>query len=51
MSINPNSLVISCGEGSIQLSKIQPSGRKKMTLSSYMSGKKINAGEFLGIKS
>ena len=51
MSINPNSLVISCGEGSIQLSKIQPSGRKKMTLSSYMSGKKINPGEFLGIKS
>jgi len=50
ISIDADGLVVSCGEGSIKISEIQPSGRKKMTLSSYLAGKEINIGDFLGIK-
>ena len=48
--IDADGLVVSCGDGSIKISEIQPSGRKKMTLSSYLAGKEINTGDFLGIK-
>ena len=50
ISIDADGLVVSCGDGSIKISEIQPSGRKKMTLSSYLAGKEINTGDFLGIK-
>ena len=39
-----------CGVGAMSFSSIQPAGRKKMSLSSYMAGKNIEPGAFLGIK-
>ena len=41
---------VSCGVGTMSFSSIQPAGRKKMSLSSYMAGKNIEPGAFLGIK-
>ena len=43
-------ITVRCGVGAMSFSSIQPAGRKKMSLSSYMAGKNIGPGAFLGIK-
>ena len=50
ISTQSDNVTVSCGEGVISFSTIQPAGRKKMSLSSYMAGKNIEPGAFLGIK-
>ena len=50
LSTQSDNVTVSCGEGAISFSSIQPAGRKKMSLSSYMAGKNIEPGAFLGIK-
>ena len=50
ISTQSDNITVRCGEGAISFSSIQPAGRKKMSLSSYMAGKNIEPGAFLGIK-
>lgn len=50
ISIEPDFILVSCGERAVKLSLIQPAGRKKMDLSSYIAGKKIEPGNILGVK-
>ena len=50
ISTQSNHVTVSCGVGAMSFSSIQPAGRKKMSLSSYMAGKNIEPGAFLGIK-
>lgn len=50
ISTQSDHVTVSCGVGAMSFSSIQPAGRKKMSLSSYMAGKNIEPGAFLGIK-
>ena len=50
ISTQSDHVAVSCGVGALSFSSIQPAGRKKMSLSSYMAGKNIEPGAFLGIK-
>ena len=50
ISTQSDHVTVSCGLGTMSFSSIQPAGRKKMSLSSYMAGKNIEPGAFLGIK-
>ena len=50
ISTHSDHFTVSCGLGTMSFSSIQPAGRKKMSLSSYMAGKNIESGAFLGIK-
>lgn len=50
ISTQSDQVTVSCGVGAMSFSSIQPAGRKKMSLSSYMAGKNIEPGAFLGIK-
>ena len=50
ISTQSDHVTVSCGVGAMSFSSIQPAGRKKMSLSSYMAGKNIKPGAFLGIK-
>ena len=50
ISTQSDHVTVSCGLGTMSFSSIQPAGRKKMSLSSYMAGKNIESGAFLGIK-
>ena len=50
ISTHSDHVTVSCGLGTMSFSSIQPAGRKKMSLSSYMAGKNIESGAFLGIK-
>ena len=50
ISTQSDHVTVSCGVGAMSFSSIQPAGRKKMSISSYMAGKNIEPGAFLGIK-
>lgn len=50
ISTQSDYITVRCGVGAMSFSSIQPAGRKKMSLSSYMAGKNIEPGAFLGIK-
>ena len=50
ISTQSDHVKVRCGLGAMSFSSIQPAGRKKMSLSSYMAGKNIEPGAFLGIK-
>ena len=50
ISTQSDYITVRCGVGAMSFSLIQPAGRKKMSLSSYMAGKNIEPGAFLGIK-
>ena len=50
ISTQSDYITVRCGVGAMSFSSIQPAGRKKMSLSSYMVGKKIEPGNILGIK-
>ena len=50
ISTQSDHVTVSRGVGAMSFSSIQPAGRKKMRLSSYMAGKNIEPGAFLGIK-
>ena len=50
ISTQSDHVTVRCGLGAMSFSSIQPAGRKKMSLSSYMAGKNIEPGAFLGIK-
>ena len=50
ISTQSDHVTVSCGVGAMSFSSIQPAGRKKMSLFSYMAGKNIEPGAFLGIK-
>lgn len=45
LSVKP--LVIACGEGAIELSELQPEGKKKMTAEAFAAGHKLKIGEIL----
>ena len=45
LSVKP--LVIACGEGAIELSELQPEGKKKMTAEAFAAGHKLKTGELL----
>ena len=45
LSVKPR--VIACGEGAIELSELQPEGKKKMTAEAFAAGHKLKTGELL----
>ena len=46
---NKNILTVSCGDGKcIDILEIQPEGKKKMDIKSFLAGNQINIGEIIG---
>ncbi len=46
ISIKP--LIIACGEGSVEITEIQPEGRKRMSADAFTAGHQIKIGETVG---
>tara|TARA_Y100001934_G_C12284067_1_gene741426 strand:- start:99 stop:1043 length:945 start_codon:yes stop_codon:yes gene_type:complete len=50
IDIGSNDLMIACGKGALRISEIQPSGKRRMPVSAYLTGKELNVGDTLGIE-
>lgn len=50
VNINNESLQIQCGKGIVELTEVQLEGRKKLKVSEFLRGYKIEKGEILGKK-
>lgn len=46
ISIKP--LIIACGEGSVEITEIQPEGRKRMSAEAFTAGHQLKIGETVG---
>jgi methionyl-tRNA formyltransferase len=46
VSLDP--LVVACGEGTLEISRLRPEGRRAMTAREYVSGSKLAAGDRMG---
>lgn len=47
LKIDKNSIVVGCQKGAIEIQMLQPSGKQKMSASSYIRGKRFNVGDIL----
>jgi methionyl-tRNA formyltransferase len=47
---NEDGIVVATGAGSLRLTDIQPSGKKRMLASDFVRGRQMNEGEILGIQ-
>jgi len=48
VKVDKNSILVACGEGCIQLDRIQLEGKKAMTTHDFLLGVKVSVGEMLG---
>ena len=46
--IDPDNFVVACGEGAVAFTDIQPEGGKRMDISAFLRGKKVEKGTKLG---
>ena len=46
--VSEDTLVIRCGEGSLEILELQPEGRRRMDTASYLRGYPVSLGEVLG---
>ena len=49
LSVGPEGMVVKCGEGAINITEVQFAGKKKMPVSEYIKGNKIETGIILGV--
>ena len=50
IDMDSNGMVVACGEGALRISKIQPSGKRRMLVPAYVAGKELNVGDVLGVE-
>lgn len=48
VKVTKNELIVKCGEDVLSITKIQPEGKKEMSVHDYLLGKKIEAGMKMG---
>ena len=41
-------LIVACGEKSVELCEIQPEGKKKMTAEAFLAGHRLSVGDVIG---
>ena len=41
-------IVVGCGEGAVNITSLQPSGKKVMDVAAFLNGKRLNRGEHFG---
>jgi methionyl-tRNA formyltransferase len=47
--VDAEQFVVACGDGKgLQLTEIQPEGKRRMQTAEYLRGKKLKQGEILG---
>ncbi len=49
VSVNADGMLVACGEGALLITEVQFAGKKKMPVSEYIKGNKLDAGVILGI--
>ena len=42
-----DTLLVACGEGAVEVSDVQPSGKGRMTARAFVNGRKVAAGDVL----
>ena len=50
IDMDSNGIMIACGKGALRISEIQPSGKRRMSVSAYVAGKELNVGDVLGVE-
>ncbi|MDC0047909.1 methionyl-tRNA formyltransferase [Verrucomicrobia bacterium] len=50
IDMDSNGILVACGKDAIRISEIQPSGRRRMLVPAYLTGKELKVGDVLGVE-
>lgn len=48
VAVEPDALVVACGDGAVRLREVQPENRKRMTVAEFLNGHAVTVGTVLG---
>ena len=47
LSVDKQSIVVACGEGALKVSEVQPEGKARMSVASWVNGARVKTGDLL----